>query len=91
MIATLLTLLVATSSFAPDCYCRGLNFAQSKSAADVIFRGRMVSFKDVPSGQRMVVFEVDRVWKGEVGRVFEMPALEGVVCQSFSWTPRCGR
>ena len=31
----------------------------------------------------MVIFSVDRVWKGEVGTTIEMPALERVNCLSF--------
>jgi hypothetical protein len=55
--------------------------------SEVVFRGTIVELRDsqkpadLPAGfardtKKTVVFRVSRVWKGEVGETFEMPAVE---------------
>ena|SRR5258708_33688162 len=55
--------------------------------SEVIFRGKIIELRDSqkPAGfgpgmvydlKEMVVFRVSRVWKGDIGQIFEMPALE---------------
>jgi hypothetical protein len=67
----------------------------AKEAAEVVFRGMIVEFRDsgkdfalgvVFSGdtKKLAVFRVGRVWKGEVGPTFEMPAVgETSMCMGF--------
>jgi hypothetical protein len=49
----------------------------AKKGADVVFRGTII---DLSGGK--VFFQVDRVWKGNIGRTLDMP--EGVGCLVFS-------
>ena len=57
---------------------------KAKRHADVVFRGRIVEFRDTGSGWRKVVFDVDRRWKGDVHRRFEIPAvIESSACIGF--------
>jgi hypothetical protein len=64
--------------------------------SELIFRGRITALRDttkVPSLEarslardtgKMVVFRVSRIWKGDLGQTFEMPALEETsVCWGF--------
>jgi hypothetical protein len=55
--------------------------------SEVVFRGTIIELRDsqkpadLPAGfaqdtKKIVVFRVSRVWKGEVGETFEMPAVE---------------
>jgi hypothetical protein len=48
---------------------------QAKHFSEVVFQGTIDGFKG--SGvDRIVIFHVNRVWKGPVGPIFEMPAIE---------------
>lgn len=61
----------------------------------MVFRGTIVELKNsdraltIPSGlvddtRKMAVFRISRVWKGEVGETFEMPAVrETSACMGF--------
>jgi hypothetical protein len=43
----------------------------------------VTAFRDTSEGE-VVVFAVDRVWKGKVSQTFEMPAMkEGAACIGF--------
>ena len=51
--------------------------------AEIIFRGKITGFRETGNGTR-VMFSVDRVWKGQVAKKFEMPALkETTACVGF--------
>ena len=76
-------ILFASVTLAISCDCVTANIQQAKKGADIIFRGRIVAFRNAESGERMAVFSVDRVWKGDVGSSIEMAALEKVDCVSF--------
>jgi hypothetical protein len=62
----------------------------------VIFRGTIIALHDSPvdhsspqfrDTKKIAVFRVSRVWKGEVGETFEMPAVEETsMCTGF-WPP----
>ena len=57
---------------------------QAKRSSEVVFQGTIDGFKG--SGvDRIVIFHVNRVWKGPVGPIFEMPAIEtdGGLCTAF--------
>jgi hypothetical protein len=49
---------------------------EAKGFSEVVFRGTVEGFRDSGKGYRLVIFRVDRVWKGRVGPTFEMPAVE---------------
>ena len=88
--------LVAGIAYACDCVEPSVQ--AKKDYADVIFRGTIVALRDAkaatdfPSGwvrdtKKVAVFRVTRVWKGDVGETFEMPAVEEVAaCMGF-WPP----
>lgn len=90
----LLIVLAMSASLAFACECRGLTVKEASAGAEVIFRGTIMSFRDssvdfgVPgmlkSTKKLVVFQVARVWKGEVGETFEKPAVaETTACIGF--------
>ena len=56
----------------------------AKHYSEVVFQGTVVGFRG-PENNRNVVFQVSRVWKGHVGRTFEMPAVQtnGGLCSAF--------
>ena len=61
------------------CDCAPVSPDQAKSRAEVVFRGTIT---DIRGGN--VSFRVDRVWKGNVGRIFNMPDLpETSACIGF--------
>ena len=90
--------LVAISVCATyGCSCGEPTVEIAKDDAEIIFRGTITAFRpaDKPSElgrmvqdtKRMAVFQVTRVWKGEVGQTFEMPAVEETtMCWGF-WPP----
>jgi len=61
---------------------------------DIIFRGTIIDIHDakrdvitdlIQPPKRIAVFRVTRIWKGDVGQTFEMPAIEksGGTCAGF--------
>jgi len=87
MLARVLSLLLAAISVCEACDCVEASVQQKRDHADIIFRGTIVELKDSSTNgaiqpgfgrdlKKIVVFKVDRVWKGQVGRTFEMPAIE---------------
>jgi hypothetical protein len=76
--------LLATSSLAFGCDCAEVSVKQAKDAAEIIFRGQITAFRDTGKGYRIIVFAVDRVWKGNVPRTFEMSEwIETAQCIGF--------
>jgi len=86
---------------ASACDCRGLKVPDAVSHAQIIFRGTIVALRDSaekPEGRyggrnyKIAVFAVNRVWKGEVKGIFEMPAPEEIADCVGSWPdlPRVG-
>ena len=76
------------------CGCTEASVQAKKERADVIFRGTIIALRDaksatdLPSGvrdaQKVAVFRVSRVWKGDIGETFEMPAVEETsACTGF--------
>jgi hypothetical protein len=56
---------------------------EAKRSSGLVFRGTVSAFRDLGDGRRIVVFRVSRVWKGQLGQEFEMPAEEGDWCHAF--------
>lgn len=66
------------------CDCIVLPARQARNYAEIVFQGTVTGFRHPDSGETRVVFHVSRVWKGPVTTDFEMLAVQGVDCMSFS-------
>jgi hypothetical protein len=92
--ARLLAILATSITAAYGCDCDEPTVKDAAKMATVIFRGTITALKPSgkpytfrrPSGtEKIAVFRVTRVWKGEVSRTFEMPAvLEEPDCLGFA-------
>jgi hypothetical protein len=71
--------------------------AYTRAYAEVVFRGTIIALRDTKTSskiagavrdlKKVAVFRVTRVWKGDVGEAFEMPAVEETsMCIGF-WPP----
>src|ERR1051326_3111726 len=82
MLAVRLRLIVGALiclSPALGCDCAPTSVHQAKKWADIVFRGTIT---DIANGR--VRFRVDRVWKGDVPRFFEMVEFrEAAACVGF--------
>jgi hypothetical protein len=79
MKSALLVCAAWTASIALGCDCVGMSVNEATKRAEVVFRGTIT---DISAGK--VIFRVDRVWKGDVGRTFDMPEfIEGGGCLGF--------
>jgi len=58
------------------CDCETIHAKDAKRGAEVVFRCTVSGFQHRAALSMMVVFNVDRVWKGKVGSTFEMPAVQ---------------
>jgi hypothetical protein len=87
MKSALLVCTAWSASLALGCDCASLTVNEAKKYAEVVFRGTIT---DISAGK--VVFRVDRVWKGDVGRTFDMPEfIEGAACLGFhGWMLKAG-
>jgi hypothetical protein len=67
------------------CTCSAPPVSEARAQADVVFRGTIIALR--PSmkpalpflghdTQKIAVFQISRVWKGDVRTIFEMPAIE---------------
>ena len=75
------------------CDCSAPPVQEVRNRADVVFRGTIIALRpsskplgwgDTRDTGKIAVFQVSRVWKGEVGPTFEMPALEELAaCWGF--------
>jgi hypothetical protein len=75
----LLAFAVWSTSVALACDCAPESLSEAKGRAEVVFRGTITAIR---GGK--VSFRVDRVWKGNVGRTFDMPELcETSACIGF--------
>jgi hypothetical protein len=88
-------LLAIFAQMAFGCECRPVSVREAKNQAEVVFRGTIVGFRsstddeaelssNAKHGWPIAIFRVTRVWKGQVGLTFEMPAIaEGANCFGF--------
>ena len=96
VIVALLVFFQFSSHYAHACFALPSTVRQHKAAADVVFRGVIIGMQyreirnlsdilEFEREPRVVVFRVGRVWKGDVGETFQMPAIEnpGGVCIGF--------
>lgn len=67
MKAAFLAFVMLNASGALCCDCARLLVKDAKKSSEVVFHG---TISDISGGK--VIFRVDRVWKGDVGRTFEM-------------------
>jgi hypothetical protein len=78
--------LAGLSSLLCACDCIREPAEDALGFSEVAFRGRVEGFRDSGNGYRLVIFKVDRVWKGKIGPTFEMPAVESdELC--WAWPP----
>ena len=87
--------LALSAGWAHACRCFESEVQVKIDHSDVIFRGTITSWRAserpliIPPGvvrdlRKLVVFRVSRVWKGDVGPIFEMPAVEETAaCTGF--------
>ena len=68
--------LVSLSARAMQCDCVDIGAQLLKRGSDLVFRGIVAGFHG-SGDDRVVVFDVRRVWKGKVTKRFDMPAIEG--------------
>ncbi len=92
---------ISGSARAQECTCTTKNPQDARENADVVFRGTIIALREsaepspIPVGdqdpKKFVVFSVRRVWKGDIGPTFEMPALEQTTpCIGFSPSLKVG-
>jgi hypothetical protein len=94
-VAVALACLMAVG-LAEACSCNPTSggVREAVANADVVFRGTIIDIHDakrdvitdiLQPAKRIAVFRVTRVWKGDVGQTFEMPAIEnpGGICRGF--------
>jgi|HubBroStandDraft_4_1064222.scaffolds.fasta_scaffold94408_3 hypothetical protein len=78
----LLLCLAATVGLACDCIV--VPAREARRHSDVVFRGTILRVRDSGTGYKVVVFHVNRVWKGQVLETFEMGHLGAASCDGFS-------
>jgi hypothetical protein len=83
MVRRIASLLCLAATVTLACDCIPVPAREAKRYAEVVFRGTIVGFHDSANGERMVVFQVNRVWKGKLTERFEMLAWEGDSCHAF--------
>jgi hypothetical protein len=92
------TIIVLVTGIAYACDCGQPSVEAKEEHADVIFRGTIITLRDakgktdLPAGwvrdtKRVAIFRVSRVWKGDVGETFEMPAVEETATCNGFWPP----
>lgn len=89
-----LFVLASSVGIAHGCSCREPKVQFKMDHSDVVFRGTLIELRDsevdhflpfVRDTRKIAVFRVARVWKGDVGPIFEMPAVEETsVCVGFN-------
>ena len=70
-----LLVLVSMSARAMQCDCVDIGVQRLTHVSDIVFRGTVVEFRG-SGDDRIVIFDVSRVWKGRVTKRFEMLAIE---------------
>jgi hypothetical protein len=87
MFARIVGIVVLSVGTVFGCDCIEPSVQAKKDHAKVIFRGTIIELRDskvaagitaglVKDTKKIAVFRVTRVWKGDVGETFEMPAIE---------------
>src|SRR5438309_2337916 len=88
----ILTAAIASLGIIYACDCDEPTVPVAKQRAQVVFRGTITALRPTKktTGEagdtgKVAVFRVSRVWKGEVGQTFEMPAVvESGGCWGFA-------
>jgi hypothetical protein len=87
MLPRLFLILICIGPIVQACGCVEASVQAKREHADVIFRGTIVELREAKESatglrsmghdtHKIAIFRVSRVWKGEVGETFEMPAIE---------------
>jgi hypothetical protein len=86
----LLAIVAVPGTHACSCGDKDPDVGRQKDSSDAVFAGRIVDIQyveaiEIHNPRVIVKFEVDRVWKGLVGREFVMhTALGGGICAGIS-------
>ena len=83
MVRRIASLLCLAATVTLACDCIPVPAREAKRYADVVFRGTIVRVRDSGTGYKVVVFQVSRVWKGQVQETFEVGNLGGDLCNGF--------
>ena len=86
MILRLATLLCFAAGVGFACDCIKARAREAKRWSEVVFRGTVVAFRDSDNPHiigRMVIFRVNRVWKGPVTKEFETVGWVGDSCEAY--------
>jgi hypothetical protein len=87
MLCRLASLLLLAPGFGSACDCIKASARDAKRGAEAVFRGTVVAFRDSGNPHltfRMVVFRVNRVWKGPVRDEIETVAWVGDSCEAYA-------
>jgi len=85
MILRLLIAVMLLGGAAQACSCRPIDVRKAVADADVVFRGTVIDIHDAKRDvltdilqprKHIVVFRVNRVWKGDIGETFAISAQE---------------
>ena len=72
-----------------QCDCVDIGVPRLKQASEIVFRGTVAGFRG-DGENRIVIFSVSRVWKGNVGKAFEMQAIESECIGFYPGSLRLG-
>ena len=78
----LFALLAWVGPLAFACDCVTVPAREAKRISAIVFRGTVTGFQGT-GFDRLVIFRVSRVWKGNIGASFAMLGVEGDSCLSF--------
>ena len=84
MVVRFLVVLFTSTCLLAQCDDIEVSAKKAEHFSELVFQGTIEGFSS--SGlDRTVVFRVSRVWKGQVGPTFQMPAIEtdGGLCTAF--------
>jgi len=86
MLARLAAVALFGANLAHACECQPRpSVLDALKGADIVFRGRVTGFRGAGKGAWLVIFTVERVWKGDVPHTFEMPAKKEMAdCEGFA-------
>jgi hypothetical protein len=89
MVGRLGAILILGAGLGYGCDCPRQSFEDAREKSAIIFQGRITSIRNAADGHAFAVFQVEQVWKGEVGSTVEVLAWKNDDCSSFPY-PKVG-
>jgi len=86
-VAVLALVSLTTSASTAAAECVGFRLDHYKKHADLIFSGAIRELRDLDWRRTLVTFEVDRVWKGNVGKRVVLHQVLSIDSFRFVGTP----